>query len=333
MIETQKNLQPISEKEVDYSISKLIIILLFGAAIAVGLGYSLALGGIVRIVLFSAGLLILLSLQSLFVKDLGRLALFVLAETVFLAGAILFWNRTVPLEVFGAGVGLFFIFAFLGSRNGRLESESSLKINFVRVSKPVISGSLIGLLILEGVMLSIAVNPSSDQWISKKSFEKNFSQPVIGFIKPFLPGISAKMKTSDFLSKIAEKGVASMNIGGVGFSQLPATSQKQYLATMTNELQKTAERFTGATLSLSTSVSDNLYTIVKSKVGGLVGKMPFWIFAAVITATLLITVETFAWFFNWLLSFIAWLLYEVLVFFGFVRVGLENRSREIVILR
>ena len=124
-----------------------------------------------------------------------------------------------------------------------------------------------------------------------------------------------------------------MSIGGVDFSQLPATNQKQYLATVTNELQKTAERFTGATLSLSTSVSDNLYTIVKSKIGGLVGKMPFWIFAAVITATLLITVETFAWLFNWLLSLIAWLLYEVLVFFGFVRVGLENRSREIVILR
>jgi hypothetical protein len=197
----------------------------------------------------------------------------------------------------------------------------------------VISGSLIGLLILEGVMLSIAINPSNEQWVSKKSFEKNFSQPIIAIAKIFLPGISASMKTGDFLNKFAENNAASMTIGGVSFAKLPAASQKQYLGAVTSELQKTIQGFTGVSLSLTSSISDNLYTIVKTRLGGFVESMSPWIFIASITGLFLITIESFAWVFNWVLASIAWIFYEIFLFFGFARVSLENRSRETVILR
>jgi hypothetical protein len=333
MIGTQENLPPINEQEVDYSIPKLIVILLVGAAIAVGLGYSLVFGGFVRMTLWSAGLLIFLSLQSLFVKDIGRLALFLFIETAALSGAIFYWNMAIPLKPFGVGVAAFYIFTFLASRSGRAESESSLKVSFSRISRSVISGSLVGLLILEGVMLSIVINPSNEQWVSKKSFEKNFSQPVIAITKPFFPGISASMKTGDFLNKFAENNAVNITIGGISFAKLSAASQKQYLGAVTGELQKTIQGFTGVPLNLTSSVSDNLYTIAKAKLGGFVKSMSSWVFIASITVIFLITIESFAWFFNWILALIAWIFYEIFLFFGFARICLENRSRETVILR
>ncbi|MCL4406414.1 MAG: hypothetical protein M1586_00345 [Patescibacteria group bacterium] len=334
MIGTQENLPPINnEPEVDYSIPKLLIVLLVGCVIAAGLGFSFAFGGILKISLWSAGLLVFLGLQSLFVKDLGRIALFLFLETAAMSGAVFYWNAAVPIKIFGIGVGVFYLLAFLASRGGRAESESSLKVNFFRIARSVISGSLAGLLVLEGILLSFAINPTSKEWISQKSFEDNFSRPLAALVKPFIPGLDVKMDLGDFLNVFAEQNAAKIAIGGVNFNDLPAASQKQYLQTVTAELKKTAEGLAGVKLDSNASVSDNLYNAIKGKLSRFIQAMPSWFFTGGVVAFLFVTVESFAWFFNWVISVVAWLIYEMLVFFGFARIGLENRSRETVILR
>lgn len=334
MIEAQTNLPPVSnEPEVDYSIPKLIVILLFGSVIAAGLGYSLAFGGLLRIALLGAGLLIFFSLQSLFVKDLGRIALFLFIEIATLAGTMFYFKAAEPLEIFGIGIAVFYLLALWASRSGRKESESSLKVNFFRVARTVVSGSMIGLLIFEGAILSVAIHPANQEWISRKSFENNVSRPLAAMMRIFVPGVDANMEFGDFLMVFAEKNASRMTVGDVGFEDLPEETQEQYLRTVASELEKAIEGFAKADLNPNASVSDNLYDIVRNRFDGFLETLPSLTFAGIVVAVLLLLMQSFAWLFNWILAAVAWMFYGILIFFGFARVSLENRSRETVILR
>lgn len=330
---TQENLPPINEPEVDYSIPKLIVILAAGAVIAAGLGYSFVFGNMIRIALFGAGLLVFLSLQSLFVKDLGRIALFLLIEVGILAGAVVYWNPSMLFAPFAAAVAIFYFLCFLASRSGRKDSESSLKVNFFRIAKSVIAESLPGILILGGVILSVALNPTNKEWIAEKSFEKNVSRPLMAIFGSFVPGISSDMTANDLFIKLAEKSAAAANIGGVNFAALSAVSQQKYIETVAGELKKNVANLAGVPLDLKSSVSKNLYNIAKAKLSETIKLIPSWTFVAVIVAVLFITVESVAWIFYLPLSVIAWIIYEILIFFGFARISLENRSREAVIVK
>ncbi len=334
MIAAQTNLPLVSnEPEVDYSIPKLVVVLLFGSAIAAGLGYALAFGGLLRIALFGAGLLIFFSLQSLFVKDLGRIALFLFIEISALAGTMFYFKAAEPLELFGIGIVVFYLLVFWASRNGRRESEMSLKVNFFRVARTVISGSMIGLLVFEGALLSVRIHPGNQEWISRRSFENNISRPLAGIVRIFMPGVDANMEFGDFLGIFALKNASRMTVGDVGFDDLPEETREQYLRTVTDELEKAIEDFAKVDLNPNASVSDNLYDIVRSRFDGFLKTLPSLNFAGIVVAVILILMQSFVWLFNWILSAIALMFYGILIFFGFARVSLENRSRETVILR
>ncbi|MEK7555651.1 MAG: hypothetical protein AAB516_02450, partial [Patescibacteria group bacterium] len=142
------------------------------------------------------------------------------------------------------------------------------------------------------------------------------------------PEIDFSLPIGDLVKDMAKKQIEENS----QFQTLPQAMRNQLIVKATKEIETQISDFFGVPTESKSTISEMLYKAMVDKFN----KMPKNIKNIIligIAALIFLTIEGIAWPIRWLVSVLAWLVYEILLAAGFATIVLEKKSREIVILK
>lgn len=293
-----------------------------GAAYAAGWAYGQYLGGNIQ----AAALLgvfgffaALSALQVFFTKGLGRRFLILVLETA----AILFSFYRYDLKFLGAAAGVMLLFRFWGEIRGHTELENGLEIKFFKVAKPALQ-KLTTALFATLVILYLPQLNQENVFLSKSNFQVFFDWAA-GAAKNFYPEINFN---SSF-SKLAEDLARFELQGNSNFKSLPPPSQESLIQQTAIQVREGLEKNIGKKLLPNEPVSEVLYEFIVEMLARSKNQFPSW-FLAIWAIAIFTTIRGFGFIFYWLVGITAFVLYQILLSFGFIHIIGESRTHEVI---
>ncbi len=326
--------QPLSkkiafEKITTGSVGKFTALLILGIGFAFSFAWFLELfskSGDWNHLIFSALsailFLIIYLFQSFFVKINSKLAFMVFIES--LAMAAIFIDKLfllLPLVL------IIFLVLYYGNYSGKKDLENRLKINFRGISKIVLPKGIVVIALMFGVVISLSLRSDARKFpLSPGVFKEIFSvtNPII---QKFLPGIDL----SSSFEKIA-KTTAEKKIGEIpGAQNLPKAAKQQMINQSLNDFYKSISDFIGAQIDPKQSISDSLYGAIKEKFFKLSESAKDLIFV-LIGVLILVSIESIALPIRLFVSFLAFIVYEILLASNFFRISFEDKTKEVILI-
>ena len=337
----------VSEIEKDKSILKIVILAVFGIAItALSVFFfgnflmKLNPGDLIFWFVFSLFSISLLILQASFVKSA-----FWLKCIAFLHGIVplfVFWkniypNPSIPLITGSVVFGL--LLASAASKGRKIAMNGfSLKVSLV--ARNTIPRAVSALLIFLSIITYVS-------YFEKGSFTDPIGKSIVSgavvaadpIFQVWFPGVSLNQNAGDFLEGIAENRLKDMPIDlvkndGTAYSvflrNLTDQMKSKLISESASQLGGVVQGITGP-FSPSDKVENVLYQAIKKAIGGVIESTGplFGIIAAV---SVFLTLKGFFFLFHWLIAFIAFLLFKLLLLTGFAYFGVEEKTREFVML-
>jgi len=320
--------------DVDRSMLKIAVLAVFSVVSLSAFGYFFKLffqGGKENFLLIS-GLsaivfLIFFTLQTLFIKSLKINSLIIFLSCVGLAA--IFYD--IANFAILTGIVLVFLALFFGNINGVRELRNSLKINFWKINKTVLPKAVAAIFLFISIIYiygNSAVN--GEFFISQRNFEKIVLSPSIIIAQRFYPEINTSLTINELAVNLAKKQIEESSELNV----LPSTVKK----TMVNQAAAELEKQIGGFLNIPESagkkstISETLYETLKNKFNAFPENIKSLILIGVVLAIFL-TLEVLALPIRLIISSLTFIVYEILLAFGFANVELEGRSKEIIILK
>jgi hypothetical protein len=318
----------ISEADVDYSLWKILLISFFGFIASTTAGYFIGQGDFLTGLLSVIGFFAFLSLQVFLVKGFGKIALAILAESIGLVAASgLVKFGQIPFWILLAAGAIFFFFTLAAARTGRKYAENSLKLNFFRTTYSLLPRAIIAMIVFVSVIYGASFNPV--KFLSPASFSAVL-RPFQPLLSRYLPGVTFDSTMRAFLAKSAELTLQQQMISGQ--FELPAgQTSNQIIAGTAANFSTQLERYLGP-IDPSKTISETIYSAVDQKLSNLIASWPAFLVSIVIGVLVFLLLKSVAFLVFWPTAFLGLIFYEVLLMIGFVRVSLETRSREIVLL-
>ena len=319
---------------------------------APSLGKTIAMAIVGIVAAFGFGLFLNLSIASgnwnpiIITAVLGLLFLSVFLLNVFFI-RVLWWSRlTALLEGLALLIGFFDKFSFWifvgavlaalaffwGNLAGLQELENLLKIKLWRVSKRAVPKAIIGLAVFVSLVYYANVEESGlskpgQFFISAPTFEKYFIQPAAPFLKNFIPEFDLSMTAGDLIESMARGQIESSPQAQL----LPKAAKELFVNQAAQESERQLSEWIGMPINPKSKISEVIYDAMVKKILELPAEVKNVIPAA--TALLIfLTIISFTWLIRWLSTFVAYLVYEILLALGFAAVMMESRSREIIVL-
>ncbi len=260
-------------------------------------------------------------------------------------------NLIISLESLGLAVGFYdkisstlllavlavFLILLWANYSGRREFQNTLKIRFFQISRIVFPKAIMGLALfasvayydLSGLGDFASTGKNQEFFISQSSFEK-IILPTAGIVNKLniSPEIDFSLPIGDLVKDMAKKQIEENS----QFQTLPQAMRNQLIVKATKEIETQISDFFGVPTESKSTISEMLYKAMVDKFN----KMPKNIKNIIligIAALIFLTIEGIAWPIRWLVSVLAWLVYEILLAAGFATIVLEKKSREIVILK
>ncbi|MBI4193214.1 MAG: hypothetical protein HY536_01145, partial [Candidatus Colwellbacteria bacterium] len=141
---------------------------------------------------------------------------------------------------------------------------------------------------------------------------------------------SLDARIDDVISGVAEK----MAVGGVEqFGALDPAARRALVDKAVEEIQRGAQDIFKTPLDLRAPVGKYLHAVFAASVGASLAKAPPLYVSLGVAAAIFLTIKGFSFLIIWMVTPVAWLLYELMVALGFAVVSLETRDREIVLLK
>ncbi len=301
------------EAEVDMSALKINGMAVTGMILAFAFSFSLlkvfAGGGtpfVITVIVAAALFLVMIFLQTLFVKDSGRLSILLFLETVAMFLPFIFQFSGFLI----AGAVITYLFLLWGSMSGKSEMQQAMKIKIWRLSKFVLPKAVTAISIFIAAAY-ISFFQDQNLVVSKETFMKII--PTVDVVTSFVyPGISFN------------------------------DSFESVLSTISGEQKLTAEQVEESRLKLKELVKidfearDSLTNIIYDAYKNYAIMIPSGqkiLILIVLGIALFFTVRTVGAPVYWLVALLTALIYEILLALGFAVVVLETRSKEIVLLK
>ncbi len=350
----EPNLQVVSESEradEDRSWWKILLMGLLGAGASFGVFYyfSLFLTGlnVSDFWLFVACFVILLIfslLEVLFVKGVWKIFFLGLLQTC--VPIILFVGRfaaadanDVRIVILAFLVGFYFV--FLGMHRGRRLIQNAMKLRFFDVSRRTLPRVASGMLIVISVVLYL----SYFSWgIAPADLGLRITDGIVSDMKPLsgiiVPGatIDPQQNMGDLIKSIALQKLESSKITiqdqnrnvSVTYASLPPDYQAKVLndviSGINGGLQSQFSFFNS-----NQTVGAFVYGVVNEYFARFSSFLGPYASILIVAALFFLAKGTLAVFY-WLIEFLAFVLFKVLIVFGFAYVNLETRTREFLLL-
>jgi hypothetical protein len=333
---------PSDVANIDQSMPKIIVLAVLGIAFASVFSYFLnsfftgyQLTPLAISVSALVGFLVIFLLQSLFIKSLWRLNLIIFLESGGLMAG--FYERIfAPLQ--GKDIDIVslilfwvvFVLFIWANYSGIREMDNFLKVRFWRLSKVVLPKAIASVALFVSVLFVFPSSPLSGGLqlpISSATLEK-FLAPASGILQKLIPGFDTSLSINELTRNLAEQQIAKMPETRI----LPQAARQQLILKTTRDFEGQIANIFGSDINPKLKISDIAYKWLKDKFEGLAENSKLVVMLA-IAGLLFLTIEGIAMPLRWLVSVIAFVIYEILKLSGFATVALEGKSREVIILK
>lgn len=323
------------EAEVDTSRWKIFLIGSLGVVLAALSGYTLLASfktGLALYYLSFIGTLFLFLnifvLQTLLIKYFQTQALIIIAELAVFSA---FFIQILWRSLSGTFIILFAIAAALvviSAQSGRNNMQTSLKVHFFTFSAKTLRSATSGLVLLI-VLFYLAFNGNRGAPLSQEVINAvlRFSEP---FAQTQIPALSFNLTVREFLEKLALSGLTAEERERL--VTLPAVARSGFI---TNAVQNVKDLIGRYVMLENVNENDKLsvaiYRLITEKFAA---ASPSLQTSILITSGLLLftILRVLVWPLTILVTFSAYIIYQILLALGFARIALEIRSREIVLM-
>lgn len=297
---------------------KVYLLIGLTSLLALTYGFLLRVGefgyGMIAFVLWTT----LLTIQSLVLK--GNQEVF-LASAMGTLGLILpFWG--VPIVYWGATAFIIFFLLALVHERGKREEENMINIRFSHATRPVV-----GIILTIGVIMTTFLFSFNGATILTES---NIKRMVDLTFTPIAKNVyykdfSSEDKLGDVLKNIV-RGQIEKSSDGAQLSDY----QKDFLANQSaQELEAVLEEKVKFDLQMNGTFTSNVYNLIKSKSNNLLDpKAPLGIL--IVGAVIFLIVKSIEILLYIPLGLLSYMLYELLIAFGFIIIQSESRGKEVI---
>ena len=334
------------EAETDRSIWKLILLGILGvlSSTALVFGFNKLLLTLGAVYFWPTALaftlfLVITVLQVFLVKGLGKLALFAFLESA--VPLSFFWGRLYPemSVTLVAGAALFFIFLFAGMRRGQSVIQNGIKMKFFDTSRDILPKAATGFLLLACVLMFLNYfewgnfTPAMGREIVTSALLS--AEPVVKII---VPGVSFNVTIGELATNLAVDQLRGTKLrvpGVIGspetdFRSLPKLDQQ-------NLVQKAASQIFGVfesrfgKMDPNEKITDFAYVLAGKYASDSLTNYT-WVLPLAVVVVFFTAVKGVLVLFYWFFALLAYLVFKLLVLFGFAYFNLETRSREFILL-
>ncbi len=269
--------------------------------------------------------LIIFLLQTLFIKSFK---ISVLAIFLSCAGLLAAFYDNVSNTAILIGIAFVFLALIAANLNGIRELKNSLKVSFWKISKTVLPKAVAAIFLFISVVYIYADSAEKkDFFISESNFNKILSPSVL-VAQKFYPELDLSLTFKEFAESLAKKQIEQTP----ELSILPKAVKNLMVKQAAGEIEAKAVDFIGAPVSGNLKISEALYEAAKYKFNSFPENIKSIILIGIVL-TIFMTLEILAMPVRLIISFLAFIIYELLLAFGFANVELEGRSKEIIILK
>ncbi|MFH1694142.1 MAG: hypothetical protein ABH880_00010 [Patescibacteria group bacterium] len=299
-----------------FSPFKVYSLILISTVFAFGIGYLFSVRS------FAYGTVVLLAfitifiVQSLLIKGTRHI---VIASLLNALGLSVFLYQTSLSFV----VGIFTILAILfvaGHLSSQREVDNMIRLRFFRVVRPGIGLLLIALTIFSSAVIFI----NGDMFLEEKNIDR-----IVGLIgKPIfgdtVEDFSGETKLGD-----AIKGYATSQTSKKvdGFDTLSSYQKELAIRSFTNEFIASIESTTKYELQPEKSITQNIQNFITIKTEVFSQKTQL-VRLVLLMLVLLFTVKSIEFLIHFPLALLGFIVYELLIAFGFIVIQFESRSKE-----
>lgn len=259
-------------------------------------------------------------LQTFFIKSQKIVGSLVLLECLAIAAP--FYQAFSSWLIF-AWILTVFLF-WTATNRGRRELDNHLQISFFQVERLITPMALTGISVFIGLVY-VGQLSFDDALISKENF-LSLARPSEAIFRSYVKDFSFDMTMSQLAASVAEAQLGP---------QWAALSQSQKNFAANEALSQLREQISGygiPSFRNSDTVGDVFYAYLNLQLKKipetLRNLIPFAFILAVVLA-----VRGMAIFLRWFAAIPAYFLYQLALFTGFASLGLESRSREIIVLK
>lgn len=258
-------------------------------------------------------------LQTFLAKEMGRRFFILLLEI----GALLAFFYDFDLKFLGAAAGIMLVFSLWGDILGRRELENSLQIRFFRTAKPILKKLTTALALLL-IVLYLPQWHRSSVFVPEETFQ-GFFDWAANLTSNFYPNISFNSSFGALTEDLAAAKLA----GDPLFRELQPSTRASVLKETADQVAASLSESLGIDILAEDSVSGVFYDfIVKLLEGWRDRFQDVFLFGWV--AMVFFILRGFGIIFYWVVGFLAFIVYQILLASGFMRITGETRTHEII---
>lgn len=308
------------ETEIDLSKIKITAMAVVGIILSLGFAFFLrqlyqdpsgTTFNIIAVLVFATLFLVVVFLQSLLIKDIGRIGTILFLQVVAMIIPFIFLLSSFVL----VGLLITFLLLFWGSVSGKNELQYSMKVRIFRLSKFVLPKAITGLSIFVAASY-ISVFQGQGLVVSENTFRR-VVLPSESIIKVIVPGLSLEDSFATAIEKL------NPNI------QKFSKELKDEFVNLNKENYAKKLQYSFESSDPLIDIFYNAYTVNVGKISG--NKQVLILF--VLGALIFLLVRSVGTPISWFVALVAAAVYEILIALGFAVVVLETRSKEIVLLK
>lgn len=272
-------------------------------------------GAIVSLIFFSSFSL----LGTILTRGFGHRSFIVLLEVLGIT--LFFYDQNVFLVATAAASAL--VFFFLAEVLTRQELENSLEIKFMKSARTKFRKLATGI-VLFVVILYAPYLAANKTVVPQKPFRVIFDSAA-RFLGNIYPDINLRSSLKNFAESFAYLQFNS----DPQFKALPESERNLLTAQGAEKLVSELQKNIGIAIDAEQPISDVIYNLVNVSLVTWNQKFGQW-FVIGWVITLFLAARGIAALFYWLVSIVAWLIYQILLAANFVHIANETRSQEVI---
>lgn len=307
---------------------KIIILWIFGVISAFICGWFLkdffadsSWHSLIAASVAAAVFLAIYTLETVFVEIASASAFIIFLESFALV--IPFIVRSVTILSGGLVV---FAILFIGNSIGRKIVGNQLVINFNQASSAILSRGIMAIALFAGFVVPFYLTSDKDQFPLPPSMFEGIVSSGTFFLDKILPGFTPTSTIEEIATNLATSKLNQIP----GAAQLPASVRQRAIQDSVSGLSGQISSFFGVEINPKLTLGDALYEAARQRFLGLAVHNRD-IVLAIIGVLAFLTIETFNWPIKIVISFFAFLIYEILLVTGFAAIELESRSKEVIV--
>ena len=278
-------------------------------------------GNLVWVIIVFVLFLIFFVLQTFLVSESGQAA-FLIALQSFALGFI-FINSNIWILIF---IAVNFLILYSANAAGRKIINNSLKIRFGEISRVVVYGGIVAVALIVSAVIPMFLESTQNMPISHTVFEDIFSVNQ-GWINKFVPGFTTTSTLEEVANNISQNSVNELPQA----KYLPTKEKQQLVNAANKSFYDKISGFINSSIDPVMKIPDIAFQAAKDNFMKLPDNLKNFVYVG-IGALIFLTAASISWPIRIIVSFLAYIIYEILISLGFIRISLEDRSKEVIIL-